>query len=89
MATNAIIFLQYEFISLFRNPKEAEAESLFGPTQLHAERKKSRDFYLKKSIAKFSCRSKRFAKLANDINICIVLENERSLKKLLVRTRVA
>ena len=51
--------------------------------------KKSMDFYLKKSIAKFSCRSKRFAKLANDNNICIVLENEQSLKKLLGRTRVA
>ena len=50
--------------------------------------KRSMDFFLKKSIAKFSCRSERFAKLAADVNICIVLETERSLKKLLVKTKV-
>ena len=50
--------------------------------------KKPMDFLLKKSLAKFSSRSKRFARLANDINICIVLENERNLKKLLVRTKI-
>ena len=49
--------------------------------------KRSMDFILKKSIAKFSCRSKRFAKLVADVNICIVLKNERSLKKLLVKTK--
>ena len=51
--------------------------------------KRSMDFILKKSIAKFSCRSKRFAQLAANVNICIVLENERSLKKLLVKTKIA
>ena len=50
--------------------------------------KRSMDFYLKKSVAKFSCRSKRFAQLAADVNICIVLENERNLKKLLVKTKI-
>ena len=51
--------------------------------------KKSMDFYLKKTLAKFSCKSKKFAKLAEEINICIVLENERNIKKLLVRTEIA
>jgi len=47
------------------------------------------DFFLKKSVAKFSGRSKRFARLAADINICIVLENEFNFKKLFVKTKVA
>ena len=33
-----------------------------------------------KSLGTFACGSKIFEKLADDINICIVLENERSLK---------
>ena len=33
-----IYFLQYEFISLFRLPKDTEAENLFGPP--HAEGEK-------------------------------------------------
>ena len=33
------------------------------------------DFLLKKSVVKFAGRSKKFAKLAEDINTCIVLEN--------------
>ena len=83
-----IYFLQYEFISLFRHPKEAKAKSLFNPSWLYAEGEKVYGFFLKKSVAKFSCRSERFAKLAADVNICIVLENERSLKKLLVKTKI-
>jgi len=51
--------------------------------------KRSMDVYLKKTLAKFSSRSKRFAKLAEELNICIVLENERNIKKLLVRTKIA
>ena len=35
-----IYFLQYEFISLFRLPKDTEAENLFGPSRLHAEGEK-------------------------------------------------
>ena len=50
--------------------------------------KRSLDYYLKKTLAKFSSRSKRFAKLAEEFNICITLENERNIKKLLVRTRI-
>ena len=42
--------------------------------------KRSMDFILTKSIAKFSRRSKRFAKLVADVNICILLKNECSLK---------
>ena len=50
--------------------------------------KKSMNFLKKKSIAKFAGRSKRFAKLAGDIDICIVLGNEHNLKKLLVKIKV-
>ena len=50
--------------------------------------KRSLDHYLKKTLAKFSSRSKRFAKLAEEFNICIALENERNIKKLLIRTRI-
>ena len=51
--------------------------------------KKPKDLCMKKALEKFSCKSKRFAKLTEDINVCIVLENERNIKKLLVRTKVA
>ena len=51
--------------------------------------KRSLDRYLKKTLAKFSSRSKRFSKLAEEVNICIVLENERNIKKLLVRTKIS
>ena len=51
--------------------------------------KKSMDFMLKKTVVKFASRSKKFAKLAANTNICIVLENERSFKKLFVKTKVA
>ena len=50
--------------------------------------KKSMDFFLKKTLAKFACKSKKFAKLIEDNNICIVLENKRIIKKLLVRTKI-
>ena len=50
--------------------------------------KKSVDFLLKKSVAKFSNRSKKFARLASDFNICVVLENENNFKKLLVNTKI-
>jgi len=50
--------------------------------------KRSMDYHLKKCLAKFCSRSKRFAKLAEEVNICIVLENERNIKKLLVRTKI-
>ena len=51
--------------------------------------KKSMDFMLKKTVVKFASKSKKFAKLAANTNICIVLENERSFKKLFVKTKVA
>ena len=46
--------------------------------------KKYVDFMMKKVIVKFVCKSKKFAKLYANTNICNVLENERSFKKLLV-----
>ena len=51
--------------------------------------KKSMDFMMKKVIVKFASKSKKFAKLAANTNICIVLENERSLKKLFAKTKIA
>ena len=41
--------------ALFRIPNEAEAEMLFGPPGYNQKVKKSIDFYLKKTTAKFSC----------------------------------
>ena len=40
-----IYFLQYEFISLFRHPKEAEAKNLFNSSRLYAEGEKVYGFY--------------------------------------------
>jgi len=62
---------------------------LFGPSRLYAKVKKQMDFFLKKTIVKFASRLKKFANLAANNNICIVLENERSFKKLFVKTKVA
>jgi len=50
--------------------------------------KKSIDFFTKKSVAKFAKRSKKFAALVETINISVVYENEKNLKKLLVRTKL-
>ena len=49
--------------------------------------KRSLDFLTKSSVAKFTSRSKNFAKLANSTNISIVFENEKTLKKCFVRQR--
>ena len=46
------------------------------------------DFLLKKTVAEFTGKSTKFAKLATDINICIVLENKRNCKKLFVKTKI-
>ena len=51
--------------------------------------KKQMDFLLKKTIVKFASKSKKFANLSANNNMCIVLENERSFKKLFVKTKVA
>ena len=59
--------------------------SLPGYTQ---KAKKAMDFLLKKTVAKFAGKSTKFAKLATDINICIVLENKRNCKKLFVKTKI-
>jgi len=44
---------------------------------------------MKKSFAKFLCKSKSFATLAEDINICIFWNNEGTIKKLIVTTKIA
>ena len=46
--------------------------------------KKPMDMLFDESLTNFLCKSERFAKLAEDLNICIVLENKHSIKKLLV-----
>ena len=51
--------------------------------------KKSMDFMMKKAVVKFAGRSKKFAKLAANTNICTVLENKRIFKKLFVKTKIA
>ena len=51
--------------------------------------KKSMDFMLKRTVVKFASKSKKFAKLAANTNICIVLENEQSFKKLFIKTKVS
>ena len=62
---------------------------LFNPPGYLQKSKKTMDFILKKSVAKFAGRSKKIAKLAAEINIRIVLENEHNFKKLFVKTKVA
>ena len=49
--------------------------------------KKAIDFLLKKTVAKFADRSKKIAKLATDINICFVLENEHNFKSYSLRLK--
>ena len=62
----------------FRIPTKAktEAEMLSSPSWLN--------ILLKKTVAEFTGNSKKFAKLATDLNICIVLENKRNCKKLFI-----
>ena len=40
-----IYFLQYELISLFRQPKKAKAKSLLSSSRLYAEGEKVNGFY--------------------------------------------
>ena len=51
--------------------------------------KKSIDFLKKTFVAKISRRSKKFSKLADSNNICVVYNKESSLKKLFVRTKIS
>ena len=51
--------------------------------------KKSIDFLKKSYIVKIGSRSARFKRLAETQNICIVYENEPSIKKLIVRTKIS
>ena len=85
-----IYFLQYG-LSLFLEPqlkpKTKQKCCLVLPGYMQKV-KKSMDFMMKKAVVKFAGRSKKFAKLAANTNICIVLENERSFKKLFVKTKI-
>ena len=51
--------------------------------------KKSINFSQKKSKAKFAKKSKKFAALAEATNISVVFENEKNLKRLLVKTKLS
>ena len=51
--------------------------------------KKPIDFLKKRCVQKIGSRSARFKRLADTQNICIVYQNEPSIKKLLVRTKIA
>ena len=75
---------------LLCEPKPKQKCGLVLPSYLQKS-KKTIDFVfvLKKSVAKFAGRSKKIAKLAAEINIRIVLENEHNFKKLFVKTKVA
>ena len=46
------------------------------------------DLLKKRCVAKIGSRAARFKKLADAHNICIVYENELSIKKLIVRTKI-
>ena len=84
------IFLQCEFIFPISEsqPKTKSKQKccliLPGYTQ---KAKKTMDFLLMKTIAKFAGKSANFATLAIDKNICIVMENERNCKKF-VKTKI-
>ena len=51
--------------------------------------KKSIDFLKESYIVKIGSRSERFKRLAETQNMCIVYQNEPSIKKLIVRTRIS
>ena len=51
--------------------------------------KKPIDLLKKNYIAKIGSRAERFKRLADSNNICIVFENEPSIKKLIVRTKIS
>jgi len=50
--------------------------------------KKPIDLLKKRCVAKIGSRAARFKRLADAHNICIVYENEPSIKKLIVRTKI-
>ena len=76
-------------LSSFRIEAKAKAKMLFGTPRLFAENEEvHRLFHKKKTVAKFAKRSKKFAALVETINISVVYENEKNLKKLLVRTKL-
>ena len=51
--------------------------------------KKPIDLLKKRCVAKIGSRAARFKRLAEAHNICIVYENEPSIKKLIVRTKIS
>ena len=81
--------LQYEYIFLFTIPKTLKTKQrvcsvLPGYMQ---KVKKPMDLCMKKALAKFSCKSKSFATLAEDINICIVWKTSATSKSCLLQQK--
>ena len=52
------------------------------------KKKKEIDLLTKTLLSKISNRPKKFKKLAETTNICVVFQNEKNLKKLIVRTKI-
>ena len=83
------MFLQCGFIFLSESSQKSMQRCCLVLPGFMQKVKKSMDFLLKKTVVKFASKFKKIAKLAANYNICIVLENERSFKKLFVKTKIA
>ena len=88
---NAKIFFTLLIYLSLHNPKNAkdEAESMFGPSWVHAKVKKPMDLCMKKSIAKFFMQIQKLCYACWRHQYLYLLENERNFKKLLVTTKIA
>ena len=83
-----IHFLQYEFMFL-QNPNDQSPGFVWSCLAICRRwSSKPIDFLTKIYLANISKRSKKFCKLANTNNICVVYNNKQNLKKLLVRTKI-
>ena len=72
-AKNIVYNMNLSFFSELQKTKPKQRLCLVLPGYMQKV-KRSLNHYLKKTLAKFSSRSKRFAKLAEEFNICIALE---------------
>ena len=82
------MFLPYGFISLSESQLKIKQRCSLVLPGFMQKVKKSMDFMLKKTVVKFASKSKKIAKFAANTNICVVLENEQSFKKLFVKTKI-
>ena len=61
---------------------------MFGPSWIHEKGEKA-DGPVYEEMQSFLCKSKSFATLAEDINICIFWKTSATFKKLRVTTKIA